>query len=96
MLKFSRVLPRAQLGSPETNLAVSLLHAAESLLPLVQVKHAVLADVNGVEEVLDDRVGGDLLPGQLVGSGHQFAEVGKRNSAILLCIKLHTKQTSTY
>ena len=65
-----RVLPGAQLGRLEADPAVALVHAAESLLPLVQINHAILAHVDSVEQVLDDGVCGRLLISELVCLEH--------------------------
>ena len=83
------VLPHAQLGVLEACSAVWSVHAAECLLPLVKVEHAILADVDGVEQILDDRVGGWLLSSKLVGLLDQLAEVSEGDTTILLKVKLY-------
>ena len=65
-----------------------MLNAAKGLLPLVQVKHAILADIDGIKEVLDDWVGRGLLAGKLVSFCHKFAEVGESDTAVFLDIEL--------
>ena len=54
----------------------------------MQIKHAILADIDGVKEVLDDRIGGGLFAGQLVSLGYKLAEVGESNAAVFLNIEL--------
>ena len=65
-----------------------MLYAPEGLLPLMKVDHAILTDINRVEQVLNDGVGRDFLTGELVSLGDQLAEVSECNAAILLSIEL--------
>ena len=87
-LKLTRVLPHVQRSRLKADLAAALLDATESLLPLVQVKHAILSYVDGVEEVLNDGVGRHFLPRKLVGFRHQLAKVSKSDATILFSVKL--------
>ena len=58
----------------------------------MQVEHAVLSDIDGVEEVLDDRVGGDFLSSELVSFSHQLAEVSESNAAVLFSVELYAQK----
>lgn len=85
----SRVLPHAQGGRVEADLAVGLLDAPEGLLPLVQVQHSVLPDVDSVEQVFDHWVRRRLLASKFMCLGHQLAKVGEGDPAVLLKIELY-------
>ena len=58
----------------------------------MQVKHTVLSNIDGVEEVLDDRVCGDFLPRELVSFRHELAEVSEGNTAILFSVELYAQK----
>ena len=53
------------------------------------VQHAILADVDRVEQVFDDWVGWSLLTSQLVGLCDELAEVGEGDAAVLLKVELY-------
>ena len=82
------IFPHAQFCDFETDTAVRSLNASECLLPLVQVQHSVFANVNGVEQVFDHRVGGRLVSSKLVGFYNQLREVSKGDAAIFFEVKL--------
>jgi len=93
-LKLARVLPHVQRSRLKADLAASLFNTTKRLLPLMQVKHAVFSNIDCVEQVLNDRVGGHLFPSELVGFCYQLAKVSESDATILFSIKLHirTKQ----
>ena len=90
--ELTRVLPHVQRGRLKADLAAALVNASKRLLPLMQVKHTVLSNIDGVEEVLDDRVSGDFLPRKLVSFRHELAEVSKGNAAILFGVELYAQK----
>mmetsp|Transcript_23065 Transcript_23065/g.22460 ORF Transcript_23065/g.22460 Transcript_23065/m.22460 type:complete len:385 (-) Transcript_23065:3826-4980(-) len=81
------VLPEGEWGGPDGELVAAFEDVSEGLLPLVHVEDAVLADVDGVEEVLDDRVRRHLLPRQLAQLDRQLAELLVRQLPQLALIK---------
>ena len=90
--KLTRVLPHVQRGRLKADLAAALVNASKCLLPLMQVKHTILSNIDGVEEVLDDRVCGDFLPRELVSFRHKLAEVSEGNTAILFSVELFAQK----
>ena len=59
----------------------------------MQINHAILAHIDGIEEVLNDGVGGRLLSSELVGLADKLAEIGERDATILLLVELITVKT---
>jgi len=75
------------------------LNALEGLHPLVHVDDPVAADVDEVEDVLDDREAGDWVAGQLTKSDDEFIKLIERHLPAVILIKLprvNIKQERAY
>ena len=79
----------------EGDLGGGVTNSTKCLLPLVQINHAVLPNVNCIEKILDHRVSGCLLSRELVDLGDELAEIGKGDATIFVNVKLNTK-SNTY
>ena len=66
-----------------------MVNSSEGLLPLVQVDHSILSNVDRIEQVLDDGIGRGLLSCELVDLVDKLDELSERDATGLLNVKLN-------